>query len=144
MDHILVEKKNMEGETYYERNREHILAYNKARYDPERAKTYNKEYYLKNKDKIKKRQQERTGATPRQAAEKTPARPRGRPRTAPGPKVNKARLPRQYIVYEKSDEEEPKPFGYPTKPHQVEKMKEICPLGFYQPPPSSNPFVLTF
>ena len=140
----------MEGETYYERNREQILAYNKARYDPVRAKTYNKEYYEKNKDKIKQRQRERTGATPRVKGtiEKPPANPRGRPRKTPpvpeGPKVNKARLPRLYTVYVKSEEEEPKPFGYPTKPHQIEKLQEICPQGFYQPPPSSNPFVLTF
>lgn len=137
----------MEGETYYSRNRDRILADTKARYDPLKTKAYNQQYYLKNKDKIKQRQRERSGAIPRKPAQpKAPAGSRGRPRKTPAPESvqDKRKIPREYIVYQTDELEEPKPFGYPTKPHQIAKLQEICPQGFFQPAPSSNPFVLTF
>ena len=128
-----------ERTTYYQRHRERILAYEKARREanPERNKEYQKEYYQKNKDKILSKHQER-----RQKAVVARVR-KERPAKAPKPPADpqdKRKLPRPYMVTEKDEPQ----FGFPQKPHQVKKMLEICPQGFYQPPPSSNPFVLTF
>jgi hypothetical protein len=137
--------------SYYQRHREHILEYERNRrvllgeQGQATRKHYNHSYYEKNKERIHNRQRERRAAArvQRAAGVVKPAQevPKAsKPPAETKPKVNRAKVPRQYYTYVKEEET----FGMPQKAHQKSKLLETCPQGFFQPPPSSNPFVLTF
>jgi len=52
-------------------------------------------------------------------------------------KIDKRKLPRPYI------KKKPEP-EWQMQPHQIKKMKEICPKGILEKPKKENPFEMTF
>lgn len=123
-------------DTYYRRNRERLLAQAKEYYQEHREhyQQYNRDYY-------KKRIGMDTLREPKPAPD---PKPQKQPKP---PKEKKKRCypPKDYFHYEK-DQQEPivniLP-SYTPKPHQLKKIKEICPLGFLESK-NDNPFVLHF
>jgi hypothetical protein len=143
-------RKNQQSLYYYYRNREETLQkkreYAAARSEEAKAKAkeYQRQYYLAHKEEITLRQKvERAEKAPR-VVEKPPPRPRP---VKEKTKVNKSRLPKQYIVYEDSEESIQKadPFKVPKSAYQRKKMKDICVKGFFEPTESPhNPFLVTW
>ena len=124
-------------DTYYARNRERLLAQSKAYYQEHKQhyQEYNRDYY-------KKRIGMDTLREPKpDPVPKVPKEPK-----PPKEKKKRSFPPKDYFRYEKEEQE---PIvsvlpSYAPKPHQLKKIKEICPQGFLEARKEANPFVLTF
>lgn len=138
---------------WYAENREKIIERSKQQRlaNPEKQKEYNKDYYKRHVDKIRKYNRERKKKYYADHKEELNAkltenrrkkREEEKAKKPPvDPEPDKRKLPREY---EPKTPEVEEPFGMPFAHHQRKKLLEMCPLGFYQRPPSENPFVLTF
>ena len=128
--------------SWYERNRERCLEIAKKyrEQNSDKIKAYQAEYY-------KKRRAAMPPKPPKPVVEKTPAgfiKMPSHPKVetyVPPKKKGGSRAPKPYYAFTPQTEETQ---GWLMKPHQRDKLLKTCPQGFYDPPPSSNPFVLTF
>lgn len=134
---------------WYANNRERIIEASRERRlaDPEAQKAYNREYYQRNKDKIqeynrtKKREyylKNREHILKRDSESKKKRRAKKKSeKQEKSPDARK--LPRDYLPTS-----ETQPFGMPFAFHQRKKLLEICHQGFLEEPPKENPFRMTF
>lgn len=139
-------RRNEIGRSYYWEKREEVLAQKKekwvARTDDEkkRQQEYQKEYYRKNKEERKLIGKIKRAEKP--VVVKPTLRKVGRP---PAEALIKSKPPRQYEVYETTEHLPPcNTLEKPNSLYQQRLLKETCPLGFFQPPESPNPFHVVF
>jgi len=131
-------------DSWYERNKEHCLELAKTyrEKNADKIKAYQAEYYKKRRAAMPPKEPK-----PPKPVEKTPA---GFIKFSKNPPIEKykpskrkggCRKPKPYYAFTPATEETQ---GWLMKPHQKDKLLKTCPQGFYDPPPSSDPFVLTF
>ena len=144
-------RKNTLCRSYYWDKREEVLSQRKAKWaslteeERQAQREYQRAYYLKHKEEHKLigkiRRAEKAATRP----EKPPLRRVGRPPAEALITVKKSKLPKNYEVYDTT--EHLPPCNTLEKPNSIYRQKlldQCCPLGFFQPPESPNPFHVVF
>lgn len=120
---------------YYAKNKEKYTE-NSRRYrlaNLDKVRAYRREYYQKRKAEIVQyNTQWRRDHRPVKEVKPPKEKPAPKPKKSPANNKTPQPVPEQL------------PFGTPEEHHKRKKLLETCPLGFYQPPPSQNPFLMTF
>jgi len=146
--------------TYYERNREHLLAYQMERRDAftteqkAKRKEYHDQYYQTKKEEINAKRRERTIAQRikklasremsetevKVEVEKVKKEKKEKKEKVQEPKRN-CKAPRPYIVTCKDADV----FGVSGRAfHQKKELFKNCPQGYYQRPEGEDPFKVSF